>query len=141
MFCQNCGTEINEETKFCPNCGKNLVSNLTHAENNSEKETLILECKGSLQGGGIGKIILTDKNICWTKSKANFLMVGVIALATKGDTAISLDQIIKVDTYMFLGGGGLKPILNNGKTCKFGFNSSKDRDTAMEYINNMINNK
>lgn len=138
MFCKNCGKELNDSTKFCPNCGSDVDNCQNISENNSDKEKIVLECKGSLQGGGTGKIILTNKNIIWSKSKANFLMGGILALATKGDTTICLNQIIKTDTYFFLGGAGLKLILNNGKNYKFGFNSSKDRDTAIEYINNYI---
>ena len=137
MFCQNCGTEISSETKFCPNCGNSVVDNKTTNENNS-KEKIIIECKGSLQGGGIGRIILTNKNIIWSKSKVNLLMGGVLSLVTKGDTAICLNQILKTETYFFLGGAGLKLFVNNGKSYKLGFNSSKDRDTVMEYINNYI---
>lgn len=134
MYCTNCGTEMNEGTKFCQNCGANVTEN-----NTQEKESIVLECKGSLQGGGVGKIVLTNKNIIWTKSKGvNFLMGGVMSLVTKGDTAVDLNQIMSVDTYLFLGGGGLKLVLSNGKTCKFGFNSTKDRDTAMEYIKNKL---
>lgn len=137
MFCKNCGVQISEETKFCPNCGNSVVDNKIANENNSE-EKIIIECKGSLQGGGVGKIILTNKNIIWSKSKANLLMGGILSLVTKGDTAICLNQILKTDTYFFLGGAGLKLLINNGKSYKFGFNSSKDRDTVMEYINNYI---
>ncbi|WP_366774722.1 zinc-ribbon domain-containing protein [uncultured Treponema sp.] len=25
MFCQNCGNEISEETKFCPSCGRQTL--------------------------------------------------------------------------------------------------------------------
>lgn len=123
-----------EGAKFCSNCGTNVAENIAQ-----EKESVVLECKGRLQGGGVGKIILTNKHIIWSKSKgANFLMVGVLSLVTKGDTSVPLNQIISVDTYLFLGGGGLKLVLNNGKTYKFGFNSSKDRDVAMEYIKNKL---
>mgnify|MGYP001008294608 FL=1 len=65
MFCKNCGVQISEETKFCPSCGNSVVDNKIANENNSE-EKIIIECKGSLQGGGMGKIILTDKNIIWS---------------------------------------------------------------------------
>ncbi len=134
MFCQNCGTQMNDGIRFCPHCGANAAGNTVQ-----EKESVVLECKGSLQGGGVGKIILTNKNIIWSKSKgANFLMGGVISFVTKGDTAVSLNQIIGVDTYVFLGGGGLKLTLNNGKTVKLGFNATKDRDTAMTYIKNKL---
>lgn len=56
MFCKNCGTQISEGTKFCPNCGCNVADNKAANINNSEKEEIIIECKGSLQGGGMGKI-------------------------------------------------------------------------------------
>ncbi len=90
-------------------------------------------------GGGVGKIVLTNKCIMWTKSKgANYLMGGVLSLLTKGDTSVKFEQILKMDTYMFLGGGGLQVYTNFGKNYKFGFNSAKDRDRAMEYIGEKI---
>ncbi|MBE7027747.1 MAG: zinc ribbon domain-containing protein [Ruminococcaceae bacterium] len=138
MFCKNCGTEINEDSKFCLNCGTNLMQDSV-AKSNEEKESIVFECKGSLQGGGVGKIVLTNKCIIWTKSKgANFMMGGVLSLLTKGDTSVKFEQILKIDTYLFLGGGGLQVYTNLGKNFKFGFNLSKDRDRAMEYIRERI---
>ena len=138
MFCKNCGTEIKEDSNFCLNCGTNLLQDST-ISCNEEKESIVFECKGSLQGGGVGKIVLTNKCIMWTKSKgANFMMGGVLSLLTKGDTSVKFEQILKLDTYMFLGGGGLQVYTNLGKNFKFGFNSSKDRDRAMEYIRDKI---
>lgn len=134
MYCEKCGTEMKDGTNFCPNCGTNTTENTA----TPEKEAIILECKGSLQGGGWGKIILTNKRITWTKSKgANFLMVGVLSFLTKGDTTVNLEQITGVNTYTFLGGGGLQ-VHTIGKAYKFGFNSVKDRDKAMTYINSQM---
>ena len=71
----------------------------------------------------------------WTKSKgANFIMGGVLSLITKGDTSVKIEEILRADKYLFLGGGGLQVYTNAGKNYKFGFNSSKDRDMVMEYI-------
>jgi hypothetical protein len=136
-FCQNCGKELNEGARFCENCGQAVagvqVQNRS-TDTNNENEKVILEAKGSLFGGGTGKIILTNKHIVWTKSKLNFAMVGVFALLTKGDTSVSLETISKLGTWMFLGGGGLEVYTKDGGKYKFGFNSKKDRDTAMAYI-------
>ncbi len=134
MFCKNCGTEINEKSKFCLNCGTN-ISQESATSFEEERESIVFECKGSLQGGGVGKIVLTNKCIMWTKSRGvNFMMGGVLSLLTKGDTSVKFEQILKIDTYMFLGGGGLQIYTNQGKNYKFGFNSSQDRDRAMNYI-------
>ncbi len=139
MFCKNCGTEIKEGANFCLNCGTNITS-AAETSDSEESENIVFECKGSLQGGGVGKIVLTNKAIMWTKSKgANFVMGGVISLLTKGDTAVKFEEILRTDKYLFLGGGGLQVYTNSGKNYKFGFNSSKDRDKAMEYINQKIN--
>ncbi len=138
MICRNCGTVIKEESNFCLKCGTNLAQNSV-SNGNEEKESIVFECKGSLQGGGVGKIVVTNKCIMWTKSKgANFVMGGVLSFLTKGDTSVKFDQILKIDKYMFLGGGGLQVYTNLGKNYKFGFNSSKDRDKAMEYIQGKI---
>ena len=106
---------------------------------NEEKERIVFECKGSLQGGGVGKIVLTNKCIMWTKSKGtNFLMGGILSFFTKRDTVVKFEQILKLDKYIFLGGGGLQLYTNLGRNFKFGFNSIKDRDRAMEYISERI---
>ena len=49
-------------------------------------------------------------------------------------TVVNLNTISNVSTWMFLGGGGLAVHTKDGKIYKFGFNSKKDRDTAMSYI-------
>lgn len=138
MFCRKCGTEIAENSNFCMNCGTNTLPN-SNVNCGDEKESIVFECKGSMQGGGVGRIVLTNKCIMWTKSKGtNLLMGGVVSLVTKGDTSVKFNQILKIDTYMFLGGGGLQVYTNLGKNFKFGFNSSKDRDRAMAYIREKI---
>lgn len=134
-FCQNCGKELNEGEKFCEGCGQAVGSARTaSASVKEETEKVILEAKGSLAGGGTGKIILTNKHILWNKSAANFALVGLASLITKGSTSVSLDDILSVDTFVFLGGAGLQVLANNGKKYKFGFNKKADRDTAMSYI-------
>ncbi len=40
MFCVNCGTELKEETKFCPNCGVNLVNGLDKQKIIPDKEEI-----------------------------------------------------------------------------------------------------
>ena len=145
MFCSNCGSEVPNEVKFCSNCGKELgdscgqnISVPKTTPMNSEKEQIILETKGSLVGGGTGKIVLTNKHIIWSKSAANIAMIGLASLITKGSTSVNLDNIISVDTFVFLGGGGLQILANDGKKYKFGFNKKADRDTAMSYIQKKI---
>ncbi len=135
MYCQNCGKELNEGAKFCEGCGQAVGSSQTAATVvKEEAEKVILEAKGSLVGGGMGKIILTNKHIMWNKSAANFAMVGLASLITKGSTAVSISDILSIDTFVFLGGAGLQVLANNGKKYKFGFNKKADRDTAMSYI-------
>ena len=45
MFCQNCGTEINEGIKFCPNCGNPL--NITNAQTKAKTQENAIEIKGN----------------------------------------------------------------------------------------------
>lgn len=114
-FCQNCGKELNEGAKFCEGCGQALGSVQTTSTVKEEAEKVILEAKGSLAGGGTGKIILTNKHIMWNKSATNFAMVGLASLITKGSTAVSISDILSIDTFVFLGGAGLQLLANNGK--------------------------
>ncbi len=135
MYCQNCGKELNEGAKFCEGCGQAVGgSQAATTVVKEEAEKVILEAKGSLVGGGMGKIILTNKHIMWNKSAANFAMVGLASLITKGSTAVSISDILSIDTFVFLGGAGLQVLANNGKKYKFGFNKKADRDAAMSYI-------
>lgn len=137
-FCQNCGKELNEGAKFCEGCGQAVANTQAASPVAKETEHIVLEAKGSLVGGGIGKIILTNKHIMWNKSAANFVMGGLASLLTNGSTAVSLDDILSIDTFVFLGGAGLRVFVNNGKKYKFGFNKKADRDTAMSYIQEKI---
>ena len=137
-FCSNCGKAVNENAAFCDGCGNALSNEATSIKKEEQAEKIILEAKGSLVGGGVGKIILTNKSIRWSKSAANFAMIGIASLATKGSTDVSINDIISTDTFMFLGGAGLQVLANNGKKYKFGFNSKKDRDLAMSYIQEQI---
>lgn len=45
MFCQNCGTEIKEGIKFCPNCGNSLDVKMTSAKEKTQGSTI--EIKGN----------------------------------------------------------------------------------------------
>ena len=132
-YCSKCGNGMMDDAVFCSKCGF-AVGNAA-VQTDATEEKMVLEAKGSMLGGGMGRIILTNKAITWTKSKvANFAAVGVLSFVTKGDTSVHLNTISYVDTWMFLGGGGLAVHTKDGKTYKFGFNSKKDRDAAMEYI-------
>ena len=35
MFCRNCGTELNDGSKFCPSCGNAVDSPSNNQNNNS----------------------------------------------------------------------------------------------------------
>lgn len=69
MFCQNCGTEINEETKFCPNCGTKTNSTQTTEQKNQEiPKTAQLSHYGS---SGVYEFLRTmepNLDFIWAKS-------------------------------------------------------------------------
>ena len=44
MFCQNCGKEVSEETKFCPSCG-NAINQASSKNENKEGAGLLNELK------------------------------------------------------------------------------------------------
>ena len=41
MYCIKCGKEINEESKYCPNCGNQLVSEQILSDDRKEKANLL----------------------------------------------------------------------------------------------------
>lgn len=61
MYCKNCGKELNDNTKFCPNCGtpqneENVTPNITHTNGtvqgqNEQKSKLIAGLLGIFLGG------------------------------------------------------------------------------------------
>ena len=124
---------------FYKNCGTNL-SKYSAKNSKEEKECIVFECKGNLQGSGVGKIVLTNKRIMLTKSKSMKFIIGCeLSSLTKGDIYVKFGQILKIDTYIFLGGGGLQVYTNFGKSFRFDFKSSIDRDMTMKYIIERIN--
>lgn len=126
--CPECEAEISDRAQSCPKCGVPMTSE------KQVEETIILEAKGSIVGGGTGKIILTNKHLIWKKSKENFAFIGVATLFTKGDTVVPLENISYVDDFFFLGGAGLQVFDKSGKKYKFGFNSKNDKNIVKEYI-------
>jgi uncharacterized membrane protein YvbJ len=44
MYCSNCGTEITEQSKFCPSCGKPLNDTVTetHVDEKQRVEVILL---------------------------------------------------------------------------------------------------
>ena len=127
-FCASCGNKLEDGVKFCSGCGTAIGEAAVQPNTAEEqKEKIILEAKGSLVGGGVGKIVLTNKHIMWSKSAANFAMGGALALMTKGSTSVNIDTILSIDTFTFLGGAGLQIFANDGKKYKFGFNKKAER--------------
>lgn len=45
MFCKNCGTEISEQTKFCPKCGNAVMNNKESQIDKKEDNLLKLSFK------------------------------------------------------------------------------------------------
>ena len=134
-FCSKCGKEAAEGAAFCSGCGNALGIDVQSTVRSGEQpEKIILESKGSLVGGGMGTIILTNNHIIWTKSAANLAMIGIASLITKGSTTVNIDDILSIGTFVFLGGAGLQVIANDGKKYKFGFNKKAERDKAMDYL-------
>jgi hypothetical protein len=46
MYCSNCGTEITEQSKFCPSCGKSLNDTVTetHVDEKQRVEVICPHC-------------------------------------------------------------------------------------------------
>ena len=47
MFCSKCGTQLNEDAKFCNNCGERIITNSTQnnetfQNNTQEQKTMLL---------------------------------------------------------------------------------------------------
>ena len=141
QYCQKCGKGIVNGASFCSYCGS-LVTEAGNASINSNEndEKIVMEVKGTLVGGGQGKVILTNKHIMWTKSATNFLLGGIMALATKGSTSVAISDILSAETGSGLGITFIKILANNGKKYKFGFNKKAERDQALSYLKNINRN-
>ena len=75
MFCNNCGTQIPDGTRFCPNCGKevgaplqNVANDVNQAFNNVEKQmgSAIQDVQQTFSNGGVhmeGERLKTDRGL------------------------------------------------------------------------------
>lgn len=135
MFCQNCGTEINQEIKFCPNCG--FTVNREPLKNNEIPKTAELS---NYSSGGVYEFLRTlepNLDFIWVKSgndvKAQLLGVGAVFVVntyilafnneniyvcqlakTSGKKIVNIDKYAWSEIKSFTASGAMV-----GKTLKF----------------------
>ncbi len=67
MFCRNCGAEVKDEWKICPNCGKEIVrNNVKHEQvNQQEKKNNKKNKKKIIVGAIIGVIVVVSVGVTY----------------------------------------------------------------------------
>jgi len=105
MFCKECGIELPDNSKFCPNCGTSISDAIaTSKEADNEQEIIVMKglcnrVKNPLLVQN-GNAILTNKRFIYLKhSLAKTMAIGVFINLTKGsyDFDIPLDNIASIE--------------------------------------------
>lgn len=99
---------------------------------------IILKARVTFVFRGYGDLMITDQALIWNKSATSFLTFGALNLATDNHTCIPIDDISKIDTYTYIGSGGLLVITKTGQEFKFSFKHKKDFKIALDYLNSRI---
>ncbi|MGB6681176.1 MAG: DUF4342 domain-containing protein [Candidatus Bathyarchaeia archaeon] len=60
VTCNGCSTEISENTKYCPNCGKNTAKTIVE-EFDVKSEELIQKTKEILHEGNVTRLIVENE--------------------------------------------------------------------------------
>jgi len=76
MYCRNCGTQIADDTKFCPECGVaqsdvGTTAKLGEAKEKPKEKSVALAVVGNLLIAGLGMAYLRQ----YTKAVLSFLIV------------------------------------------------------------------
>ena len=109
---------------------------------NSVTETkIIAKTRVTFVLNGYGDLILTDTTLTWNKSATSFLAFGILNACTNNHFMLPLNEIAHIETYIYLGGGGLTITSNKGKEFKFSFKHKKDFKIIYDYLENYIKNR
>lgn len=73
MFCRNCGTELNDGSKFCPSCG-NAVDSPSNNQNNTTVK--IYRGAGEHYGSPYNGFYQTYYNGAWGWCLQEYIQVG-----------------------------------------------------------------
>ena len=105
MFCKECGIELPDNSKFCPNCGTSISDVIaTSKEADNEQEIIVMKglcnrVKNPLLVQN-GNAILTNTRFIYLKHNlAKTMAIGVFINLTKGsyDFDIPLDNIASIE--------------------------------------------
>jgi hypothetical protein len=72
-FCSKCGTEVSEDTKFCPKCGQNLKVGATPENTSGQGE--LAAVPEEVKGWNWGAFVLT-----WIWGVCNGVLISLLAL-------------------------------------------------------------
>ena len=61
MFCENCGTKIEDEAQFCQNCGKSTLAGVKSAVVNNDSKNAQLESNATIKCGNCDYIGSPEK--------------------------------------------------------------------------------
>lgn len=96
MFCKECGTKLEEGTKFCPQCGTPISQTTSKSQGErGESEVILMQglcnrVKNPLYVQN-GNAILTNKRFLYVK------MIPIKLLEEKFDLEIPIDQIALIE--------------------------------------------
>ncbi len=97
MFCKHCGYEVDNQTKFCPKCGKRIEEEIVFTAENTENE-IIKDKKSNLGGSILGFGIVS---VIFSLFSFVFWLVGTVEAIVFGKKA--LDLLIVAISFPILG--------------------------------------
>ena len=99
MFCQNCGKELLEESKFCLNCGTKVLST---EDGNTDTESNISKGdkqKGQEQGGTIGAVRVEMNGIKITPQKIKPIIISTVVIVITILVVFLIYRNVSKNTY------------------------------------------
>ncbi len=124
MFCVNCGTKLADGARFCQGCGK-PIETLVQPQA-PQQQTILLRARVTMVQHGYGDLILTEQVLSWNKAGTTYVMFGVLGALTDDHVSVALSDIISVETYTYIGSGGIKILDKAGRELKISFKTKKD---------------
>ena len=128
MFCKHCGYEIDNQTTFCPKCGKRIEEEIVFTAENTENE-IIKDKKSNLSGSILGFGITS---IVFSLFSFVFWFVGTVEAIAFGKNV--LDLLIVAISFPILGWIFASIARRNARNFEEQFGETEGRATVGKHL-------